>query len=512
MALIFLLTPIITALLFFIVRKRSHMHFISLFAASIMLFSGILSLLPFTKNVNSNSQFSYFAFSYLNDIIRIDALSMLMVLIVLFITFCVAIYTVSYIEVEVQNQKINTKRVRVFYILLYSFIFTMLMTLSTGNIGILWVSLEATTIASAFLVGFSGAKTALEASWKYIIICSVGIAISLMGIVFLNLASAHSLPEGLSRLDIPLLMNRAKSLDPSLLKFAFIFVLIGFGTKAGLAPMHTWLPDAYSQAPSPISALMSSSLINCSMYGIMRFVALTNKSLGEALYTGRLLLIAGIFSVLTAAIFILTQKDYKRLLAYSSIEHMGIIAFSLGLFTNLSIFALLFHTITHSITKAIAFLSSGNIYLKYGSTDIKRIKNVTAFLPISGSVFLMALLSLGGLPPFGIFTSEIYVFYSTFNAQNSILGIIMILLVAFVFVGILTSAFSMFKHDPKYDLKTKSINFSIIKPNKIDLIGLAGIIPLIILIVIIIVLGLYMPSFLRNLILHAQNVLNGSYQ
>jgi hydrogenase-4 component F len=500
MALVFLIIPALAAILFLFLNNRLYLQLTSILASFLILLSGIIVLVQFSSmNMMAASIYHSPSISYFNNIIHVDALSMLLIIVLLILTFCVSLYSVNYIENAIHHKMFDESKVKLFYSLLYLFIFTMLLTLSTGNLGILWISLEATTLSSAFLVGFSNNKTAIEASWKYIIICSVGIAISLLGIIFLNLSSSHALPEGLSSLDFSLLMTASEKLDPTFLKFAFIFILVGFGTKAGLAPMHTWLPDAYSQAPSPVSALLSGSLSSCSMYGIMRIVALTNRSLGENFYTGRLLIAAGILSTLTAALFIITQKDYKRLLAYSSIEHMGIIAFSLGIFSNLSLFAAFYHMTTHSLTKALAFLSSGNIYLKFGTREIKQVRNLAKILPFSGSIFLAALLSLGGLPPFGTFISELYVFSAAFKENYPVLGILMILLIVFVFIGILSTAFSMFKP------KVLQVEDTIILRTKSNLFD---ILPLVLLLLLIIILGLYMPDFLRNLILQAVGTLH----
>ena len=289
---------------------------------------------------------------------------------------------------------------------MHSFLFTMVLALSVKNMGIMWIAIEATTLASAFLVGFYNHKHALEAAWKYVIICSVGIAIALLGIIFLHLSSIDVL-KSQQFLDWTALYDNAKSLKSSIARFAFIFILIGFGTKAGLAPMHTWLPDAHSQAPSPISALLSGVLLNSAMYAIFRTTAIVNRNLGGSVYTGRLLMAVGILSMLTAAIFILTQKDYKRLLAYSSIEHMGIIAVSLGIFTPLSVFGALLHMINHSLTKSMLFLSSGNILQKYNTKQIRKIKGVLKLLPVSGTAFLLGLFAIAGTPALQCFCERV---------------------------------------------------------------------------------------------------------
>ena len=261
----------------------------------------------------------------------VDSLSIIVLDIVLVIGFIVSIYSVGYLRMEIKDGKMGASRLGLYYILVYAFLFTMILALTVNNMGVMWIAIEATTLASVFLVGFQNDKHSLEAAWKYVMICSVGIAIALLGIILLHLSSINVLKSG-DLLEWTALYANAAALKQPIARLAFLFILVGFGTKAGLAPMHTWLPDAHSQAPSPISALLSGVLLNSAMYGIVRVVAIVNRNLGSSEYTGRLLIASGLLSILTAAVFLLTQKDYKRLLAYSSVEHMGIIAIAIGAF------------------------------------------------------------------------------------------------------------------------------------------------------------------------------------
>jgi hydrogenase-4 component F len=372
----------------------------------------------------------------------------------------------------------------------------MVLSISVSNIGILWIAIEATTLASAFLVGFHNDKHAIEAAWKYVIICSVGIAIALMGIIFLHLASIDVIAKTQS-LQWPVLYAAAGELNPGILRLAFIFMLIGFGTKAGLAPMHTWLPDAHSQAPSPISALLSGVLLNSAMYAIIRIVAIVNKNLADSLFTGRVLIAFGLLSVLTAAIFILTQKDYKRLLAYSSIEHMGIIAIALGIFTPVSLFAAIFHMINHSFTKSMLFLASGNILQKYGTREIGKIRSLLKVMPLTGTAFLLGLFAISGAPPFSVFASELSVMTAMFTDGRFILGAGFIILLALIFAGIAVTLFRVFHEEPVAD-------------DTIDpLVNIPGTVAIMVLLVVISVMGLYMPDTLKALITNAQQLISG---
>jgi hydrogenase-4 component F len=427
----------------------------------------------------------------------LDAVSIIVLDIILLIGFLVSIYTIGYLDEEVKHEKISNKKIKFYYSMMYAFIFSMILALTVNNIGIMWVAIEATTLASAFLVGFNNDKHTLEAAWKYVIICSVGIAMALVGIIFLHLAST-GVASSENALQWNLLFDRAKDLNSPVLRLSFIFILIGFGTKAGLAPMHTWLPDAHSQAPSPISALLSGVLLNSAMYAIIRILAIVNRNLGDSRFTGRIMIAFGLLSIIAAAVFIMTQKDYKRLLAYSSIEHMGIIALAFGLFTPLSVFAGFFHMINHSFTKSMLFLSSGNILQKYGTRDISKIRGLLKTLPVSGMAFLLGLFAISGTPPFSIFASEVNVFLSIFSAKNYILGSAFIILLALIFAGIAVTLFKVFFGEPAADAP--------ITKGEINKPGTAV---LIVLLVVILATGLYMPDLLKDLITSAQRIIIG---
>ena len=341
---------------------------------------------------------------------------------------------------------------------------------------------------------------------KYVIICSVGISLALLGVIFLHVSSKGILDEA-KGLDWTALFDNAKALNSPVLRFAFIFVLIGFGTKAGLAPMHTWLPDAHSQAPSPISALLSGVLLNSAMYAIIRTVAIVNKNLGSSAFTGGLMIAAGMLSILTAALFILTQKDYKRLLAYSSIEHMGLISLCVGIFTPASLFAAFFHMINHSLTKSMLFLSSGTVLQKYGTRTISKVKGILRTLPVTGTVFLLGLFAIGGMPPFGVFASEFNVLASVFEAGSTgktnvmpfIIGSITVLLLALVFAGIIYAMFNMF-HENK-----ESGELGVQRGEA----NIAGAVVLVLMLIVVTVTGITMPEGLKSLIKNAARIIWG---
>ncbi len=489
MGLLLWVAPILTVLAAAIINDRKILHGISVCISGIMVLLAIYA----TRFVMREGTLGYDIFG---GIFYLDAISIIVLDIVIIIGFLVSIYSIGYLENELIHGEMTDRRIKLFYILMYSFMFAMILALTVSNIGILWIAIEATTLASAFLVGFHNDKHAIEAAWKYVIICSVGIAIALMGIIFLHLASVDVIQKTQS-LQWPVLYAAAGDLNPGILRLAFIFMLIGFGTKAGLAPMHTWLPDAHSQAPSPISALLSGVLLNSAMYAIIRIVSIVNKNLADSLFTGRILIAFGLLSVLTAAIFILTQKDYKRLLAYSSIEHMGIIAIAIGIFTPVSIFAAMFHMINHSFTKAMLFLASGNILQKYGTREISKIRSLLKVLPLTGTAFLLGLFAISGTPPFSVFASEFSVMTAMFSDGRYVLGTTFILLLALIFAGIAATLFKVFHEEP------------VAEDSVAPEVNIPGAAVIMILLGAISIMGLYMPATLKALITNAQLIISG---
>jgi hydrogenase-4 component F len=279
----------------------------------------------------------------------------------------------------------------------------MLLVLMSHNLGVMWVGMEATTLLTAFLISLHPSSLSLEAMWKYLIICSIGIAFAFMG----TLLTAASIPTGQAAAEALFWTHIAASdtrLDPTLMKFAFVFVLVGYGTKAGLAPIHSWLPDAHSQAPAPVSAMFSGFLLNTALYCIMRFVPAARHALGGDFASG-LLIGFGLLSILVAAGFIVFQRDAKRLLAYHSVEHMGIIALGYGL-GPLGAFAALFHTLNHSVCKSLAFFAVGRLGQRFGSHDMHRIAGALRADRLWRAALLVSLLALIGVAPFSIFMSE----------------------------------------------------------------------------------------------------------
>lgn len=364
----------------------------------------------------------------------IDQLSAVLVFIIGIVGTICCLYTVNYLRADQKSGELDSRRAGRFFGLLQLFVATMYLAVLADNLGVMWVAIEGTTIVSALLVGFYGTRASLEAAWKYIIICTVGITFAMLGIILTFHSARGILGAGEISLSWRFLYPAAASLDPPLMKLAFIFVLVGYGTKAGLFPLHTWLPDAHSQAPSPVSALLSGVLLNCAVYVIIRFHLLASATGG---FSGRMLVVFGIMSMAAALPFILVQKDIKRLLAYSSVEHIGIIVLGVGMGGTLGYAGALLHMVNHALGKSVLFLSAGTLAQKYHSKLIPRLKGIGQLLPITSTIFMASLLAIGGSPPFGLFISELNVATRGFEAGGPGLGFVFLMVVAVVFTGMI---------------------------------------------------------------------------
>lgn len=364
---------------------------------------------------------------------------LLVLLVTSFVFFFISIYAISYMkEVEISSEPIYLGCTMFF-------LSTMSMVALADHLVVLWIAIEATTLMSAPLIFLHRSKTALEATWKYVMICSVGIALALLGCFFIVLSM------DIGNIHVAITFSSlgavATQLEPVWLKAGFIFLVIGYGTKMGLAPMHTWLPDAHSEAPSPASALLSGALLNCAFLGVYRgHQLLYQAGLGD--FSSNILIGFGLFSMLIAAVFIFDQTGYKRMLAYSSIENMGIIAFGVGI-GGLATYGAMLHLIHHSLIKSSLFLSSGNILLGYGSKLIDKTGNMAKLFPKTFTAFFAGFAGISGFPPFGIFVSELLIILGAFQQGRKISVSIFILALILVFAGAsrLVMKMSFGKHD-----------------------------------------------------------------
>lgn len=375
-----------------------------------------------------NGSISYFDFFY------IDALSGYFVLLISLVSFTSLLYSMEYIAGDIRDKTISEKESRLYYVLLNLFTFTTFFATVVNNLGIVWVFIEMTTLTSAFLVGFYREEKSIEAAWKYIIICSVGITLALFGIILFYYTASNQ--GGIRSLNWTDMVSVASRLDPNILKIAFLFIFVGYGTKAGIAPMHTWLPDAHSQALTPISALLSGVLLKTALYAILRFMIIVNKALGPG-YSGNLFMFFGLVSLAISAGFILIQKDIKRLLAYHSIEHMGIIFVGIGVGGPLGLFGALLHTFNHAVTKSLMFFGAGNIVKKYKTHDMHSIHGIIQSMPFTGTVVLIGAFALAGAPPFSIFFSEIIILISGFTKGSYIAMGLFLLIIAVIFGAVI---------------------------------------------------------------------------
>ncbi|HBZ70592.1 MAG TPA: hydrogenase, partial [Deltaproteobacteria bacterium] len=363
----------------------------------------------------------------------------------------------------------------------------------TQHLALMWAAVEGTTLASAPLVYFYRRRGALEATWKYLLVCSVGIALALLGTFFLGIAAAGSSAGG-SDLTLAGLRRAAPSMARPWLKAAFVLALVGYGTKMGLAPLHTWLPDTHSEAPSPVSALLSGALLNCAFLAILRFYQVCLAS-GDSEFARTLLVALGMGSLLLASAFMLSQRDYKRLFAYSSIENMGIIAVGMGLGGAASYGALL-HAVNHSFCKAGLFFLAGNVLRSFGTTVAKEVRGILGRLPGTGVLLLALFLAIGGTPPFGPFWSELLIFQSALGGGHAWLGIVFLSLLALAFLGMASVLLPMLSGGPATpEPRSAERGLSILPPLALASGAL--------------VLGLYIPSFLADALQRAAGVLGG---
>ncbi|MEU5943511.1 proton-conducting transporter membrane subunit [Micromonospora sp. NPDC047548] len=339
-------------------------------------------------------------------LLRADALTAFMLIVIGAVATVACWASVHHLADEAATGTDSPAAARRYLILVQLFLAAMSLAVLADNLGLLWVAVEATTIVTAFLVGHRRTRASVEAAWKYVVLCSVGIGIAFLGTVCIYATAVAAGAHGTTALNWTHLATHAAGLDPDLTRLAAGLILLGFGTKAGLAPMHAWLPDAHSQAPAPVSALMSGVLLSVAFYAILRYKTITDAVLGPT-YTRTLLLVAALASLTVAAALLIAQRDYKRMLAYSSIEHMGLVALGAATGSRLAITAVLLHILGHGLGKAVAFCGAGQLLATTGSTRITAVRGLAGRHPALAGGFGLALLALLGLPPFSLFASEL---------------------------------------------------------------------------------------------------------
>jgi hydrogenase-4 component F len=375
--------------------------------------------------------------------LAIDDLNIVFILLNTLVGFTTSAFSASYIGHELETGRLTSGYLRFYHAMYQLMLFGMNLALIANNIGLMWVAVELATLTTVVMVGIYRTHEAIEAAWKYFILGSVGIALALFGTILVYLAARPVIGEGLDAMVWTVLITRAHDFDPALLNIAFIFLLLGYGTKVGLAPMHAWLPDAHAEGPTPISAVLSGLLLNVALYALLRFKMLLAANPG-AIAPGPLMIALGLISLIFAAFMLYRRRDIKRMFAYSSIEHMGITVFAFGMAGPLGNFAGLLQMTMHSLTKSAIFFSVGHVAQVKGTQRIAEMGGLTATHPLLGWGLIAGVAAIAGLPPFGVFTSEFLVVSSTF-AREPLLAILFVfgLLISFgaLFLRVTSVAF-----------------------------------------------------------------------
>ena len=462
----------LAALIAVLVKHRGVIEFVSIVAMVIVFVESIVVAI----RVATSGDYAPFTFLF------IDALGSLLILIIACVGLAAVVYSVPYLRRETATTIIGFTRVKQYYILLNLFSVAMFLAISSSSPILAWISIEATTLSTAFLISFYNKPSAMEAAWKYLIINSIGLLLGFLGTLLYFTSIDPSIGNGF--VSWKTLGENALHRDPLLAKIAFIFVLIGYGTKVGLAPMHTWLPDAHSKAPSPVSALLSGVLLNVALVIVLRFKLITDTVIDQT-FTETLLISFGVVSILISALIILDQKSYKRLLAYSSIENMGIIALGFG-FGGLAVIAAIFHVIFHSLVKPALFFLSGNLLLTYHSAKIANVKGALKVVPMTSILFIVGFFAITGAPPFGIFLTKLLIFSAGIRIQPLVV-IAVVFCTALVFIGFFKHATAMVFGEKPPEIKQEKENIWLILPS-------------LVLLIIVLILSFYQPPFLLTLI------------
>ncbi|MDR3325707.1 MAG: hydrogenase 4 subunit F [Rhodospirillaceae bacterium] len=425
----------------------------------------------------------------------IDDFNIYLVILTAFVGFTTALFSAAYIGRESKARRLSLNQLRFYHSMYQAFLFTMLLALTANNIGVIWVAIEAATLTTVLIVSLYRTREAIEAAWKYFILCSVGIGLALFGTILIYLSAQPIMCDGVAALAWTQMIKRAEIFQPELMNLAFVFLLVGYGTKIGLVPLHAWLPDAHAEGPTPISAILSGLLLNVALYALLRFKMLINSNT-YALQPGYLMIGIGCSSIFVAAFMLYRRGDIKRLFAYSSIEHMGIIIFAFGIGGTLANFAGLLHMAMHSLVKSAIFFAVGLITQATGTKRINDIRGLTVTHPILGWAFVIAVLAIAGMPPMGIFMSEFLIISSTFT-RNAWLAIPVILGILTAFGALIMRLQGMVFGNPGH-LSPKSERTY--QGRFLRSIGLA---PLIMHLVLVLIVGVYLP---KSLVIWFQSV------
>lgn len=462
-----LIFPIVACILMFLIKNKK-IDFLMFNSYALLQF--VISILLINKNVESTK---YFA---------LDGINTIFLIILSFVFLMVTIYSNSYIK----NLEFEESRIRKYIMATMLFVLSMTGTILSADLAISWILVEATTLSSAYLIYFNKTKHSIEAAWKYVFICSIGIAMAFVGIILLNIASTS-----INTMNFNVLYQNAQFFDLNWLKFAFLFMMFGFGTKMGLAPVHYWLPDAHSEAPSPISALLSATLLNSAFLVIIKIYKIMEIAQCSE-YAKIVLMVMGFVSLFVTAVFVYHIKNYKRMLAYSSIENMGIITIGLALGGQAYV-ALILHLIGHSLAKASFFLTSGNVLELYNSKKTKSVKGLMIADSKTAWLWLVSFLGICAFPTSVLFISEFIIIKELLIRQHYLLAILFVLLLTIILFGmgrvVIKMAFGKLSED-----KAKIVNEN--KPK----ISFGMYVPQIAMLCALFILGVYIPNWLKIII------------
>jgi hydrogenase-4 component F len=394
-----LVAPLLAGGLSLVVHRSWLLHAISLTSMGTLMTAEV----TITRTVLRDGPFTA-----LGQLVYLDSLSAFILFIIGAVGLACSFYMRSYMDEQVARGVIAPTRLNLFFFLFHMFVLAMVLATVANSVGVQWVAIEATTLATTFLIAFWRRRESLEAGWKYLILCSVGISLALFGVVLTYYSSLQVLGDLSQALNVTQLLPVADRLNPHVLKLAFVFILVGYGTKVGLVPMHSWLPDAYTEAPAPVVAMLAGVLEVVAVYAILRMRMIVDHAVPST-FTGGLLTLLGFASFVTAALFILIQHNYKRLFAYSSIEHMGIAMIGFGVGGALGTFGGLFHLLNHAFAKAMAFFAAGNIHRRFHTVEIGHVQGLAIAQPWTAMGLMISGLALSALPPFASFASEVQV-------------------------------------------------------------------------------------------------------
>ena len=347
----------------------------------------------------------------------VDPFNVFLLALTAFVAFTTSLFSRPYMRIEQEHGRVGPARLRLYHAAYQLFTFTMLLSLLTNNVGILWVAMEGATLSTVLLVSLYRTPQSVEAAWKYFILCGVGIAQALFGTILLYFAAEKVLGGGMTSLLWTHLYDVRNQLEPTVLSLAFVFLLVGYGTKVGLVPLHNWLPDAHAEGPTPISAVLSGLLLNVALYAVVRSKVLVDGALASD-FSGNLMMGFGLLSVVVASLFLSRQRDIKRMFAYSSIEHMGIMTFAFGMGGAVAAFAGLLHMTVHSLTKSAIFFTVGHAAQKTGTQNMADIRGLVETNPTIGWGLALGTLAILGVPPFGVFASEFMILTTAIHEHS----------------------------------------------------------------------------------------------